>query len=150
MRRYLKITFVVLALVGIGGFAFFEARTLLYGPQLSLESPKNGATYTEELLEISGTAKNIAFISMNGLQIYTNQQGNFAEPFLLAPGYNIITVAARDRFNRTIEKKFEVVYVPPNGAKPFSPNISATTTTEVSIDTSEKPDNNGTTSIDTQ
>lgn len=93
------------------GYGLYNSRIFIAGPQINVSSPENGATITESpLLKVKGTAKNIAFIELNGKSINTNADAEFDEPILLYPGYNIITIRASDKFDRKIERKIEVVY----------------------------------------
>jgi len=98
-------------LVGLVAYSIFNSRIFITGPQINVLSPENGATVTESpLIKVSGTAENISFIELNGKRINVNEEGKFNEPTLLYPGYNIVTIIATDKFNRSVEKKIELVY----------------------------------------
>ena len=56
-------------------YCLFQARFLILGPQVWIESPKDGATVSEPVINITGTAKNAAWISLNGRQIYRDEEG---------------------------------------------------------------------------
>ena len=93
----------VLALVvfALAGYALFEARFLIEGPEVLLTEPRDGAAVAGPLLTISGTATNISFLSINGKQSFTDENGAFKA--LLSPpsGYTVVTVEGVDRFGRT-------------------------------------------------
>lgn len=114
VRSNLRKTFGIWLAVTIGllivGYGSFEARNIIVGPRISLESPQSGIEVNEPLIDIAGTARNIAFISLNDRQIYINEQGVFKEPYLLSPGYNRVRINAKDKFGRTTEKNVEIVY----------------------------------------
>lgn len=110
LRTYLKIAGIIFLAVAIFGYALFQARNIVLGPVIEIHSPENGASLEESLVEIKGKVKNISYISMNGYQIFTDDKGVFKEKLLLSYGYNIITIKARDRFNREVEKKLELIY----------------------------------------
>jgi uncharacterized protein YfaP (DUF2135 family) len=90
-------------------YSAFELRHLVAGPTITLETPYNGQSFTDHFIEISGAAKNVTFLYINGNQIYTDATGHFSEHFILQTGYNIITVEALGRFKRTVQKTIAVV-----------------------------------------
>lgn len=93
------------------GYAYFEARNVMYGPSIALAQTAQGVVY-EQMVLIRGTAKNIVEIRMNGRIIPTTEEGAFEEAHLLAPGYNRILFTARDKINRVQEETVELVYEP--------------------------------------
>jgi hypothetical protein len=105
------IKFVIIALIAVGiiGYALFQARNLINGPKVTISWPHNGATLNHDAVEVKGVAKNIAYITLNDRQIFVDNEGNFNEELLLAPGYNIWKVEAKDKFGRTVSKKIELV-----------------------------------------
>lgn len=104
-----KIAFVLFLLVVFGAYWLYKSWNFLEGPKIFIESPKNYQTVSDSYLEITGKAKNIAMLYLNGRQIFTDETGFFKEGLLLARGYNIIEVAGRDKFNRDIKKRLEIV-----------------------------------------
>ena len=107
---YLKTILAILCITIISGYALYRSEALRQGPQLTLDSPTDGALFDTSEVIISGTAKNIAFISLNDRQIFTDEAGHFKEKLLLPYGYTILTVEAKDKFGKTVTKKVEVVY----------------------------------------
>jgi len=116
MTRYetskiLKILIIVLAVSGLVFYAVFNSRIFIAGPQISIESPANGENFIDEqLIQIKGSASNIAFIRLNGRQISVNEEGFFDESLLLSSGYNIIWITAEDRFGREEKEQLELTY----------------------------------------
>ncbi|MHB8651656.1 MAG: hypothetical protein ACYC8S_00780 [Minisyncoccota bacterium] len=104
--RILLILFVVTLVVGYSLFAFFP---FMKGPQLSLYSPQNGSTATTSLVTVQGNAQGVSYLYLNDRQIFTDAAGMWSEPLLLAPGYNILVVRARDRFGRTTQKTLQLI-----------------------------------------
>ena len=109
-RANIKILIVILLLIGILGYTYFQMQSLVTGPVITILEPLNGATLTSSLVEVTGTAKNISSINLNGRQIFIDESGTFKEKLLLSPGYNIITLRAKDKFGRETEKMLELVY----------------------------------------
>ncbi|HVU06419.1 MAG TPA: hypothetical protein VHE10_01355 [Candidatus Paceibacterota bacterium] len=98
------------AIAIVVGYGAFRAKDLAEGPMLSVEFPANGARVSDSLVEIGGTAKNIAFLTLNGDKIFTDESGAYREKILVAPGYNTITLEARDRFGRIARKTLQLTY----------------------------------------
>lgn len=109
-KIFLKFIFISLFIITIFSYTFFQAKNIIIGPVIEIISPKNGATLEKSVVEITGKAKNISYISMNDNQIFVDGDGVFREKLLLSYGYNIITINTKDRFNREIKKTLELIY----------------------------------------
>ena len=93
-------------------YAYFQSRAVIAGPQIDITEPQNGMTSTQALLLVHGKAVHAKELTLDGRPIFIDLEGNFAEQLLLAPGYNIIELTARDAQGRYIEKKLEIAYSP--------------------------------------
>jgi hypothetical protein len=105
----LRISAISLLGLFIIGYSLFQAWKLISGPIIDIYTPQNGATYSQTLIEISGRARNVAYINLNGRKIFTDKNGYFKEQLLLSPGYNILKLDARDKFGTYTEKKLELI-----------------------------------------
>lgn len=106
----MKILGAIAVVAVIGGYGMYRAKTIAEGPKVFIESPEDGSLLSESLVTISGTAKNISFLNLNGAQIFTDESGRFEEKILLSYGYNVITLEAKDRFGRKTEKSLQLMY----------------------------------------
>ncbi len=106
----LKYAAYALALALLFSYAYYEVRGLIEGPVLTIHSPQNGATIHGTTTSITGAARRITYINLNGRQIFVDARGNFSESLLLLPGYNILLIEARDFFGRTTRKSLELMY----------------------------------------
>lgn len=104
MQRAFIIAIVVLIL----GYAAFEARRLVAGPELTITSPHDGIATSSTLLIIEGTAQNISFLTINDAPAYTDQAGKFVYTIAPPAGYTVVTVAAVDRFGRRASKSVTI------------------------------------------
>jgi hypothetical protein len=104
-----RYAFSIIFFLIIAGYAIFQARVLLVGPQIWVTSPQDGSTVETSLVVIEGQAKNIAWISLNDRQIFIDEQGMWSEKLLVSEGISIMTVKARDRFGRETEKRIRIV-----------------------------------------
>ncbi len=91
---------IIFVLVFIGLYGLFEARRLIKGPSIVIESPKNGAATSSSAIIISGNAQNISFLTINDKPAFTDESGHFSLLVSPTPGYTVFTVAATDRFGR--------------------------------------------------
>jgi hypothetical protein len=90
-------------------YILFQARFLIMGPRVNIVSPQDGSSVSGQVVTVEGTASNVAWLTLNGRQIYTDESGHWTEKLLVAPGLSIMTVTARDRFGREIEKSIQIV-----------------------------------------
>jgi hypothetical protein len=90
------------------GYGLFEARKLIEGPQIRIDTPKDGSATSSNAVLISGTAENISFLTINDAPAYTDQAGHFALTLSPPPGYTVFVVAGVDRFGRRTSQKVTV------------------------------------------
>jgi hypothetical protein len=90
-------------------YCIFQARFVLLGSGVRITYPENGALVAAPLLTVEGRAKNIAWISLNDRQIFTDENGFWQEKLMVSSGPSIITVKTRDRFGRVEERSIQVV-----------------------------------------
>lgn len=94
----------------VAGYALFQARFLILGPQVDIEYPRDGESLSQRVFEMRGMAHNISWISLNGEQIFTDEKGSWSESLAVNEGVSIMTVSARDRFGREVEKRVRVIF----------------------------------------
>ena len=104
-----KHVFLTVLFLLLTSYSLYEARFLILGPQIWIENPQDGQVVTEPLVMIQGRSKNIAWISLNDRQIFTDEEGVWSEKLLVREGVSIMTVSARDRFGREIKKSIQIV-----------------------------------------
>ncbi|HVV38710.1 MAG TPA: hypothetical protein VHD31_00055 [Candidatus Paceibacterota bacterium] len=103
--RKLALLIAVLLVIGYG---FFEARRLIGGPTITLTEPLDGTATSSTSIVISGNAQNISFLTINDAPAFTDEQGHFSETLSPPPGYAIFTVAATDRFGRRASSQVHI------------------------------------------
>lgn len=96
----------------VAGYAAYELVGLVRRPKLAIFDLEPGRLVRNELLNIRGRASGLVKLTINGDALTVTQDGDFGVKLLLAPGYNIITLAGADRFGRTIEERLPLVYKP--------------------------------------
>ena len=101
--------FLIILFLLLIAYSLYQARALLVGPQIWIENPQDGDTVENPLVIVEGQSKNIAWISLNDRQIFTNEKGEWSEKVLVSPGLSIMTMKARDRFGRETKKSVQIV-----------------------------------------
>src|SRR3989338_8394513 len=101
--------FLIILFLLLIAYSLYQARALLVGPQIWIENPQDGDTVENPLVIVEGQSKNIAWISLNDRQIFTNEKGEWSEKLLVSPGLSIMTVKARDRFGRETTRSVQIV-----------------------------------------
>lgn len=107
MKRIL----IGVALVVIVGYGVFEARRIIAGPSLTIDSPKSGSATSTSLVTVTGRVQNISFLTINDKPAFADEQGRFVYRYSPPMGYTALTARATDRFGRKVEERiaFNVV-----------------------------------------
>src|SRR3989344_2865692 len=107
-----RLTYIALGIffLIVLAYAYFEARGLLFGPDITVTSQVTEVH--DPFVTIKGKADRIASLSMNGKTIPVTENGAFEEPYLLAVGYNRIVLNAHDKYGRSRSRAIEIVYTP--------------------------------------
>ncbi len=109
LRIVLKYTLVIGLVSFLIFYTLWQARLLIIGPVIDFTDDQP-PTQTERVVEISGQAKNIVRITLNGRDIFTDTNGNFTEALVLESGYTIATIEGTDRYGRTATYERSFVY----------------------------------------
>ena len=107
-KFWLKIVLLMMLFIVLFGYSYYKTKDLILGVRLIVEGIENGETVSRSEVELSGEASRAIFLSINGREIFIDQDGKFKDSLILLPGYNIITVQARDKFGKEKKKVFEV------------------------------------------
>jgi len=105
---------IILVMVIIVGYTFYQTKNMIYGPVLVISYPSSGMTMKNSLIEVRGFVKNASYITMNDNQIFVDEEGNFRENILLSEGYNVIEVNIKDKFEREKTEVLELMYIKTN------------------------------------
>jgi len=94
------------------GYSMFALYGYFRGPRILFLSPESGFSTSTPVVLVEGKAIHIATLTINDAEEPTDLEGNFRSRLLLSEGYNIIKVAAKDHYNRTVEKTIEITLLP--------------------------------------
>ncbi|PCI30258.1 hypothetical protein COB55_00560 [Candidatus Wolfebacteria bacterium] len=132
---HIKVISILLLVLLVIGYVYYQSRNIINGPQLTITSPVNGSNTKQSLITISGIALNTSVIKVNDREVSISENGNFQEKLLLSPGYTIIEIEATDRFGRITTETREVVYLNNN----LESDLLLPQTTSPSTDSFEEP-----------
>jgi hypothetical protein len=109
-KKILKISSLSIFFLFIIVYAFFTSKDLIFGVKITNVNIVDGAKVTENALEIKGNARNAINLTLNGREISIDKDGNFNETIILLPGYNIVTIKAKDKFGHIDEKNYKLMF----------------------------------------
>src|SRR5258708_5205043 len=96
-KKILKIGALSIFFLFIVAYGFFGSHSLVVGIQIKNvtmngQPAKTGIQAPNNILEISGNAKNAVHVILSGREISIDEAGNFHETIAIYPGYNIINI----------------------------------------------------------
>jgi len=109
-KKIIKISSICILFLFIILYAFFRSKDLIFGVQIKNVNITDGEKVTNNVMNITGIAKNATDLTLDGREISVDQQGNFNETIALLSGYNVISIRARDKFGHIDEKNYKVIY----------------------------------------
>lgn len=101
---------IILLFLLLTAYSLYQARFLILGPQVWITSHLDGETAASSIITISGQARNAAWLSLNGRQIFTDERGFWEETVAVSEGASIMTVKVRDRFGREKIKHVRIIF----------------------------------------
>lgn len=104
-----KITISTLIVLIVVFYTIFNTRLIIKGPSIEVFELQDGQKLEADLVNIRGLAKNISFISLNGRQIFIDENSEFNERLLLTNEFNEIEIYAEDKFGKKEIKKLTLV-----------------------------------------
>lgn len=105
--RFIKIGAIVLAILGLFGYLWYQISGLSVAPKLMIKEPAQDATVSENQIGIVGETKPGANITINEQSVYVDSEGVFRETISLQEGLNIIEIVATNKLDRksVVERK---------------------------------------------
>lgn len=91
-------------------YAFFRSQDLIFGVKIKNVNIVDGTRVANNILEVTGNAKNAKNLTLNGREVSINLYGDFSETIALLSGYNVINIRAQDKFGYVDEKNYKLIY----------------------------------------
>jgi cytoskeletal protein RodZ len=119
------ITAAAIVLVILGGFFYLykEIGRFAAEPRLAITDPLGDEAIDSNSVNIAGFTDQDSKLTINDQPVLVNEEGSFQENILLQDGLNTITVAATNRFGKSVSKTLNVKsnYQKPDLA--YDPNL---------------------------
>lgn len=90
-------------------YAFFISKNVVLGVKITNVNIIDGTKITDNIIKITGNAKNAVNLTLNDRAISVDQEGNFDETIALLSGYNVISIKAKDEFGNGDEKNYKLM-----------------------------------------
>lgn len=110
IKKIVQVGLIFLLFLIIVLYASNRTAPLSQGAELQIENLTNGQVVTNPTLAVEGLALRTIELTINGRIIPTNSEGFFSDTLVLSPGLNTIYIEARDRFGKTEELEYEILY----------------------------------------
>ena len=91
-------------------YLYFQMSSLKRSPRLDIVSPARDLTTNQAVLLLSGTTEPGSSIYLNNQQIVVDAQGEFRENLSLAPGSNLLTIRAVNKFEKVKSATRTIIY----------------------------------------
>ena len=108
--RIQKAVFVIVFLfLLLGGFLLYQYRSAFFDPVLTINSPKEGAVTSLQIM-VQGKTDPSATVMVNNSPASVNTDGTFTKRVTLFPGKETVEVRSKNRFGResVVERRIEV------------------------------------------
>lgn len=109
-KKILKIASLSALLLFIIIYGFFRSKDLIFGVKIKDVNLIDGTKMAENVVKITGNARNAIDLTLNDRPISVDQQGNFDETIILLSGYNVVDIRAKDKFGNSDEKNYKLIY----------------------------------------
>ncbi|MFH1200966.1 MAG: hypothetical protein V1484_01400 [bacterium] len=110
-KKIVKIGGLFIFFILIIIYAILGSKDLIFGVKIKNVNLVDGSTVTENIIKLTGIAKNAINLTLDGREISVDQSGNFSETIALLSGYNIINIKAKDKFGYIDEKNYKLIYI---------------------------------------
>ncbi len=91
-------------------YTFFQTKSIARGVDLRIVGITDGEVFEGDILTLTGQATHANHITISGREIVVDKEDRFSEELVLSPGINIITIEAKDKFNKYTQNIYRVFY----------------------------------------
>jgi len=99
IQTKIKIVSISILFLFIIGYAFNRTSFLSQGVDLEIENLEDGQVLQERSFVLKGVARRAVLLTINGRELFIDQEGNFEDILVLHPGLNKIVIEAYDKFD---------------------------------------------------
>lgn len=94
----------------IGGYVFYQVRSVTAPPNLMVDNPKEGERLAKPVVTVDGKTESDATVTINGRSAIVDADGNFSLTIDIPAGPTIIDIQAKKRRGKTAEEIRHIFY----------------------------------------
>lgn len=118
-------TALALSVLSIFFYLYREVNTFVSQPRLVIMRPADGETIDGKVVRMTGVTEKDALMTVNDQPVLVNEKGEFSQDIGLQEGLNVITVKARNRFDKESVKAVTVNAAYENALEDEAPQMEA-------------------------
>jgi len=99
--RWIKVAVLCVFSVALVGYLGLQLRAITAPPSIVLNTPEDGIMTQEATISVSGQADGATQVSINGIEVLLDHEGEFELNIALERGLNVITVEGAKRYSRS-------------------------------------------------
>lgn len=92
---------ILIILLVLMGYIFFQYKSAFFSPSLSVSSPKEQEVLTSQTITVTGSTESNTTVTVNGLPTFIDDNGNFKKDISVFPGTAVIIIKATNSFGKT-------------------------------------------------
>lgn len=108
LLKYLKIGLIIVLAGILISYAAWRSFNYAKGPAIEIFEPANGASIASSSVIIKGKGDRVNDVTLNGAELLIDEEGYFSRQVVIFPGMNILTLTARDQFERKTVKEIRL------------------------------------------
>lgn len=99
---------LVLSVISIFFYLYKEVDSFVSKPRLVIIKPVDGSSTDGKITHLTGIAEKDALVTVNEQPVLVNEKGEFSQDIGLQEGLNVITVRAKNRFDKETSRAVSV------------------------------------------
>ena len=105
---------ISVVLVAVASFLFFQYRSALFNPTLTIDSPRENQTINSLTVEVRGKTDPNATLTVDNEQIPIDSNGSFKKQISVFPGRRTLVFQVENKFGRLTQLKRSISVSPAN------------------------------------
>ena len=81
-------------------YIFFQYKSAIFSPSLSVKIPQENTTVTSQTLRVAGTTDPNTTVTVNNYPVFVDSAGDYEKEFTVFPGQVTVTVKATNSFGK--------------------------------------------------
>lgn len=107
--KMIVVSLIILVTFSSFLYLYFQVNNFVSTPRLVIIKPSDGTIIDGSVTHVVGVAEKDALVAINDQPVLVNEKGEFSEDVGLKDGLNVISVRARNKFNKETTQAVSVV-----------------------------------------